>query len=247
MPAKCPNCGFDANRDQARFCRTCGGPLAPVARVQGPGALAPAQSGPIQPAQQPPSWIKLPSRLAPRAPTAPILAGVVATSGERRDRAPRDWNRVFFIGSLVLMASPAIIAGMVLLCIVPAVAIAISILLGLFRRPSGPAEVPIYELSVDDALSGRMVNVEMVGQRGGGRIDVGDDVEVYGKWVSPTAQDSVIAWEIRVTQRYSSSSGRKIPCGAVVKARRGFPAAVTVGTFILMLLVTVGTWIAISS
>jgi hypothetical protein len=145
------------------------------------------------------------------------------------------------------MASPAIIAGMVLLCIVPAVAIAISILLGLFRRPSGPAEVPIYELSVDDALSGRMVNVEMVGQRGGGRIDVGDDVEVYGKWVSPTAQDSVIAWEIRVTQRYSSSSGRKIPCGAVVKARRGFPAAVTVGTFILMLLVTVGTWIAISS
>ena len=245
MPIKCAHCGYDANRDQARFCRQCGKALqlqVPPQPLMPPGQ----QAGPLQPyvqpqvvrpqpARPPVPWLRLPSALAPTRPTSPLVAGTVTTSRERRDRPPTDWYKMLFIGSLVLMFSPAIAVGMVLLCLVPAVAIAISIFLSVFRRPAGPAEVPIYELSVDDILSGRAVNVEMIGQRGGGSIEVGDEVEVYGQWVGPAMQDSVRAWEIYITRRYSPTQGKKVPSGAIIRAQRPFPPAVAVGTFLVAL------------
>ena len=252
MSIKCPHCGYDANRAQAHFCRQCGKPLSsspvttqpqtPPQPLVLPGQQArplhpyvQPQVGPPQPARPPVLWI-------PGRPTAPLVAGTVTISGERRDRPPTDWYKVLFISSLVLMFSPAIALGMVLLCLVPVVAVVISIFLSLFRRPSGPAEVPIYELSVDDTLSGRVVNVEMIGQRGGGSIEVGDEVEVCGQWADPAVQDSVRAWAIHVSHRYSPTQGKKVPSGALVKAKRPFPPAVAIGTFLVALVAVLWTW-----
>ena len=264
MPIKCPHCGYDANRDQARFCRQCGTPLttSPVItrpQVQPQPLVPPGQQGrplqphvqpqirPIRPARPPSPWPRLPPVLVSTRPSGPLVIGTVTMSRERRDRPPTDWYKVLFISSLLLMFSPAIALGMALLCLVPAVAIAISIFISLFRRPSGPAEVPIYELSVDDTLSGRVVNVEMIGRRGGGSIEVGDEVEVYGQWMDPAVQDSVRAWEIHITHRYSPTQGKKVPSRAVVKAQRPFPPAVAIGAFVVAFMAILWACTALSS
>jgi len=256
MPIKCSHCGYDANRDQACFCRQCGEPLTSLP-VTTPSQVPPQplvrprqQAGPLQPHVPPqvgPIQPAKPPVLVPARPSGPLVTGTVTTSGERRDRPPTDWYKVLFIGSLVLVFSPAVALGMALLCLVPAMAIAISIFISLFRRPSGPAEVPIYELSVDDALSGRVVNVEMIGQRGGGSIEVGDEVEVYGQWVDPALQYSVKAWEIHITHRYSPTQGKKVPSGAVVKIQRPFPPAVAIGTFVVALMAILWSCTALPS
>lgn len=252
MSLKCSHCGYDANRDGARYCRQCGKrlsspvvpsqsqrsphPLVPSGRQPGqPQTQVPSQVGPAQPPGSPLPWLRLPTLLGLARHTGPLVVGTVTVSRERRDRPPGDWYKVLFISSLVLMLSPAMIMGMVLLCLVPALAIAISIFLSLFRRPSGPEEVPIYELSVDDTKRGRVVNVEMIGQRGGGSIEVGDDVEVYGQWVDTAVQDNLRAWEIRITSRYSPTRGSKVPSGSIVRAKRPFPPAVAIGAFLVAL------------
>jgi hypothetical protein len=138
--------------------------------------------------------------------------------------------------------APFIALGTAILCLLAptAAAIVIPIFLSLIRRPSGPAEVPIYEISVDDASSGRVVNVEMIGRRGGGSIEVGDEVEVYGRWVHSTVRAS----KIHITLRYSPSLRRRVPCGAIIKAKRQFPPAVAIGTFIVTLMPILWTCIA---
>jgi hypothetical protein len=78
-----------------------------------------------------------------------------------------------------------------------------------------------------------MINVEMIGQRGGGSIEVGDEVEVYGRWTDPNIQGNIQAWEIRVTDRYSAAQGKKVPLGAVIRARKPFPQPVALAAVIL--------------
>jgi hypothetical protein len=251
MSVKCSHCGYDANRDRARYCRQCGNRLSPTAvpfqsqpsshslipagqRAGQPQPQVPSQVGPTQPLGSPP-WVRALTLLGLARPTGPLVTGTVTVSRERRDRPPRDWYKALFISSLVLMLSPAIVVGAVLLCLVPVLAIAVSIFLTLFRQPSGSDEVPIYELIVDDVISGRVVNVEMIGQRGGGSIEVGDEVEVYGQWANATVQDNLRAWEIRITSRYTPSRGGRVPSGSVVTAKRPFPSAVAIGTFLVAL------------
>lgn len=262
MPIKCPHCGYDANRDKARFCRQCGqrlpspqlpqrsqrpvrrggGPTQPPGLPQPQAPRRPAPAGPLGKPARP-----LASRLSAAliGGGRPLVAGTVTVSDERRDRPPTDWYRVLFISSLALMFSPliALAAGMVmvLLCFVPAVGVIISILLAFLRRRPTSQEVPIYQLGVEDPRAGQIVNVEMIGRRTGGGIEVGDEVEVYGRWRGPAAGGSVWAWKIRVVQRYSSTQGHKVSSGAVVKARRPFPRLVALGTFVLAAMSILGT------
>jgi hypothetical protein len=223
MPIICADCGVK-NRDKALVCRGCGQPLVsatsqPPALPQSPRLLG-QQAGPLQPVGQqpivprPPSGtpgppIRIPSFLTPSAPVAPLLSGMVTTCKERRDRPPTDWNKVFFIGSLLLMFSPLILAGSALLCVVPGVAVIVSIVYSIIHRPQ--ADVPIYELCVDDQSSGCVLNVELIGRRGGGSIEVGDEVEVHGQWEDPAVRGSVRAWRIRILSRYNSTLGQRVP------------------------------------
>lgn len=254
MPIKCIHCSYDANRDSARFCRQCGvrltivsqpltsqpqTPLQPVVppgkQVGLPQPYAQPLVVPTPPTQKPAPWISLPPAVVPVRSAGPIVAGTVTLSRERRDRPPVDWYRIIFITSMVLLFWPAIAVGIVVLCLVPAVAIAISIFLNLFRRPSGPVEVPVYEISVDDTVNRRVINVEMIGQRGGGNIEVGDDVEVFGQWVNHALQNNVRAWEIHITHRYSPIQGKKVHSGAVIQAQRPFPPLLAIGSMIVSL------------
>lgn len=267
MSIKCTHCGYDSNRDQDRFCRQCGKSL----QSQMPShSLTPPrqQAGPLQP-QHAPSQPAMPTTSQPvwlqwlpwTRPAGPLVTGTVTVSKERRDRPPRDWYRMLFIGSLVLLFSPLIALVMV---VAIAMSVAVSIffslfpsslrpslgpvgstaftfvawqtLVSLFRPSSDSPEVPVYELSVEDVLTGRVVNVEMIGRRTGGSIEVGDDVEVYGEWTDKAVQSNIRAWEIHITQRYSPAQGRKVSSGAVVKAKRPFPPVVAIATFLLAII-----------
>lgn len=168
------------------------------------------------------------------------LRGVVIDDPtERRDLPLHDWTKwmislaiiilvappllLFFFTTVVVMCVVAILgAGAVLTCLVLPLTLGLGV--ASFMRPPQRAEVPYYELRVQQA-NGDVVNVEMIGKRRGGRIYRGDEIEAEGEWLD-AYQSALRAWRVRVV-RVASAAGQQ-HAGAEVIAERPWPRIVGV-------------------
>jgi hypothetical protein len=164
---------------------------------------------------------------------------VIDDPAERRDLPRRDPTKAliwFGIGLVVvppllfflftvgifLCVIAALGAGALLTCLALPLGLGMS-MFSMFRPPQR-VEVPYLEFRVEEP-SGNVVNVEMVGQRRGGRITRNDEIEIDGEWAD-ASQTTMRAYAITVL----SAGGHP---GAVINADRPMPRKAGTITFIV--------------
>jgi hypothetical protein len=255
MPIRCPTCGRD-NRDTASFCAGCGRRDLQVLALQmrpalqhpdllappAPAVLAPQTPAPL--ASQPPA--ALPSRASRRAGWLrrqhPILQGVIDSYNQDEVYPPNDLAlalaRVgiaaailpaalsFFAGLGVLLIVIIVLGGGIILAIFGALIGAFAKLFSLLvpRRRPGDRKLTQVSLIVQEHGGGQDA-VLLYGDHIAGMLHKGELVEIYGR---RDRSGVVRAARVEVV-------GVQFAAGAVarrvVKGKRGFPIAVTIGVW----------------
>jgi len=244
---KCPNCGTDNRDTSrfCRVCGkalpltqpTLGQPPLPSRAPSGHtlSPLPPIQSS-IVPVPVPPTPLTrarpLTARLATTVNPSATLSGTILDDPvERRDVPPRDVTKWMVGLAIAIVVVPPLLialltisviacvlaalgAGALITCLMLPLGMGLS-LFGLFRRPQR-TEVPYLEFRVQEP-SGNVVNIEMVGQRRGGRLSRGDEVEIEGEWLN-TSQISLRAWRVEV--RHAVLVGGPVRAYAIVTAEK---------------------------
>jgi hypothetical protein len=254
MSIRCPTCGRD-NRDTAGFCAGCGRrdlqmlavqPLPasqPVGQLVAPPA-APLVSQPPAPLVAPPAAPAgpAPSRARwPRRP-APILAGVIESYNQDEVYPPADLALAlarigiavavlpaalsFFAGLGILLIVIIVLGGGIILAIFGALIGAFAKLFSLLmpRRRPDDRKCTQVALIIQEQHGGQSAAL-LYGDHIAGMLHKGDLVEIYGR-----RERSGVVRAARV-----NVVGAQFAAGAVarrvVKGKRAFPLAVTIGVW----------------
>lgn len=238
-------------------------PAAPLAPAAPPRLPAPGPGGSLVPGP-PPSPIApplIPSQ-PPQGEWADVLSetrflmrGVVLAVAERRDAPPSDPARALFTLALGVLLLPvlmsvclvsAVSVGLVvaallavglssmLVCLGPILGIP-ALLLSFLRNRRPSRDVPFLELRLQEAGSGRSVNLTLVGKRQGGLISQGDEIEAWGRW-DDAGHGSGRVWRIKILAA-PGALGRPQAAGSVVRTAPPFSRWAALTLLLLTLLV----------
>ena len=154
MSIKCQNCGFDDNRDIARFCKQCGQPLTPPSPTPAPGqSLVPRGGSP-------------PVLVPPGGPIAPLRAW---------QEPPQVEGRVLYVDGPHKQKKGDLAGKITLGCLLSF----ITPFLGWLPFLSG-IEIDVRYIRVLDVHTGQQRSVKMVGEPSSD-ISVGDVAAFWGK------------------------------------------------------------------